>query len=102
MAASFLLPCLPFAFGTWTAHRNINVLADERLVRSLDIEQEEATKTFELIEPTMSDAIGLIADMSTTDVRDNEERLHLQFKRYFDSVAVPLSRPRGRQMLSWR
>jgi hypothetical protein len=54
MAASLLLPCLLFAFGAWTAHRNIDVLANERLVRSLDVAQEEATKAFELIELTRS------------------------------------------------
>jgi two-component system, NtrC family, sensor kinase len=88
MAASLVLPCLLFAFGAWTSYRNIDVLANERLVRSLDVEQEEATKTFELVNLTMSDVSELVAGMSGADIRDNEERLHLQFKKYADAVAV--------------
>jgi hypothetical protein len=42
MVASLMLPCLLFAFGAWTTYRNIDLLANERLVRSLDVEQEEA------------------------------------------------------------
>jgi membrane-bound ClpP family serine protease len=80
MAGSLLLPCLLFAFGAWTTYRDIDVLANERLVRSLDVEQEEATKTFELIELTMTNASDLIAGMSGADINENQERLHLQLK----------------------
>ena len=46
MAASLLFPvcCSPSRPGTAIA--NISALADERLARSLDVEQEEALKTF--------------------------------------------------------
>jgi signal transduction histidine kinase len=88
MVASVVLPCLLFAFGAWTTYRNIDLLANERLVRSLDVEQEEASKTFELIGLTMSDASDLVAGMSGADINDNRERLHLQLKRYTDAVAV--------------
>jgi two-component system NtrC family sensor kinase len=88
MAASLVLPCLLFALGAWTAYRNIDALANERLVRSLDVQQEEANKTFELVNLTMSDATDLVAGMSGTDIRDDEERLHPQLKRYSDGVAV--------------
>jgi two-component system NtrC family sensor kinase len=88
MVASLMLPCLLFVFGAWTAYHNIHALADERLIRSLDVEQEEATKTFELIDLTMNDASNLVAGMSETDISDNEERLHLQLMKYSDAVAV--------------
>ena len=63
-------------------------LADERLLRSLDVQQEEATKTFELINLTMSNASDLVAGMSGEDIRQNGERLHEQFKKYSDAVEV--------------
>ncbi len=88
LVASLLLPCLLFAFGAWTTYLNIDVLANERLVRSLDVEQEEATKAFELVALTMSDASDLVAGMSGADIRDAQERLHLKLKKYSDAVAV--------------
>jgi two-component system NtrC family sensor kinase len=80
MAAAVLLPCALFAFASWTAYRNLHVLADERLLRSLDVLQEEATKTFELTNLTMSNASDLVAGMSGGDFPHNGERLHGQFK----------------------
>jgi signal transduction histidine kinase/CheY-like chemotaxis protein len=88
MAASLVLPCLLFAFASLASYHNIHALADERLLRSLDVQQEEATKTFELIDLTAINALDLVAGMSETDIRQNEERLHLQFKKYSDAVAV--------------
>jgi two-component system NtrC family sensor kinase len=88
MAASVLLPCALFAFASWTTYRNLHVLADERLLRSLDVQQEEAAKTFELINLTMGNASDLVAGMSGGDIRQNGERLHQQFRRYSDAVAV--------------
>jgi two-component system, NtrC family, sensor kinase len=88
MVASLVLPCLLFAFATWTSYRTIHVLADERLVRSLDVEQEEANKTFELVDLTMSNASDLVAGLSGEQIRDNEERLHTQFRKYSEAVAL--------------
>jgi two-component system, NtrC family, sensor kinase len=88
MAAAVLLPCALFAFASWTTYRNLHTLADERLLRSLDVQQEEATKTFELINLTMSNASDLVAGMSGGDIRQNGERLHQQFKKYSDAVEV--------------
>jgi two-component system, NtrC family, sensor kinase len=88
MAAAVLLPCALFAFGSWTTYRNLHILADERLLRSLDVQQEEATKTFELINLTMGNASDLVVNMSGDDIRQNGERLHQQFKKYSDAVEV--------------
>jgi two-component system, NtrC family, sensor kinase len=88
MVASLVLPCLLFAFATWTSYDNIHLLADERLVRSLDVEQEEANKTFQLVDLTMSNASDLVAGLSVEQIRDSEERLHRQFRKYSESVAL--------------
>jgi signal transduction histidine kinase len=88
MAAAVVVPCALFAYASWTSYRNLHVLADERLWRSLDVQQEEATKTFELINLTMSNASDQVAGMSGEDIRQNGERLHRQFKKYSDAVEV--------------
>ena len=88
MAACLVLPCLLFAFGCWTTYRNIDRLANERLVRSLDVEQEEATKAFELINLTMTDAADAVAGMSAADIHNSADRLHSQLKKYSDAVAA--------------
>src|SRR3954470_12252740 len=88
MAASLLVPCLLFAFAAWTSLRNLEALADERIVRSLDVQQEQARKAFEIVDLTLANANELISGMSDQDIRNNEERLHLQFKKLADAVAI--------------
>jgi signal transduction histidine kinase len=89
MAASIVLPGLLFAFASWITYRNIHALADERLVRSLDVQREEAAKTFELVDLTMSNSLDLVAGMSAPDISQNSERLHFQLKKYTE-VAAPV------------
>ena len=82
MAVSLVLPCLLFALASWTSYRNIHALADERVARSLDVQQEEATKTFDALaegvsfvsapmpaetEITGPSALKLFVSSSTTD-----------------------------------
>ncbi len=88
MAASLILPSLLFVFASWTAYRNLHALAEERLVRSLDIQQEEAQNTFELVALTMNAAAEAVAGMTASEIRDNEGRLHLQLEKTADAVAV--------------
>ncbi len=52
------------------------------------MQQEEATKTCEFVDLAMSNVLDLIAGMSEADIQANEERLHLQLKKYSDMVAV--------------
>jgi two-component system NtrC family sensor kinase len=88
MAAALLVPCVLFAFAAWLSYRNLNALADERIIRSLDVQQEQAFKAFELIDLTLDNANDLIAYMLDRDIRANGERLQAQFKRLADAVAV--------------
>lgn len=69
MAASLLLPLLIFTFASWTTYRNLHALAKERLIRSLDIQQEQATKTFELIDMTVKNASDILTGLSATSIR---------------------------------
>ena len=81
MAASLLAPCLLFGFASWNSYRNLKALTDERLSRSLDVEQEEAQKSFELVNLALSTASDLVAGMSDADIRSDEGRIHSQLKK---------------------
>ncbi len=43
VAASAVLPAVMFAWAGWANYKKVNAHADERIVRSLDVEQEHAT-----------------------------------------------------------
>jgi two-component system, NtrC family, sensor kinase len=88
MAASLLVPLLLFAFASWNSYQTIWSLTDERLVRSLDVQREQATKAFEIIDLTLNNAMELIAGMSTEDIRRDEPRLYPQFKKFSDTIPV--------------
>ena len=88
MVASLLIPSLLFAFASWTSYHNVAALADERIIRSLDVQQEHARKAFEIVDLALDSANELVSGMSDADIRSNEERLHLQFKKLADAVAI--------------
>src|SRR5262245_2934959 len=88
MAAALLVPLLLFAVGSWFSYRSLNELAEERLIRSVDVQQEQARKAFELIELTFNNANELVSDMSEAEIRRDEENLHAQLKKLSDAVAV--------------
>ena len=56
IAAAVIVPCLLFAYASWVSYRSANMLADERIVRSLDVQQEQAVKAFQLIDNTLNGA----------------------------------------------
>jgi signal transduction histidine kinase/CheY-like chemotaxis protein len=86
MAASLLIPCSLFAFAAWMSYRHLAVLADERLVRSLDVQQEQALKAFQLIDLALDSASELVSGMSSAGIRKDEESLYLQFKKLVSAV----------------
>jgi len=88
MAAALLLPCLLFSYASWVSYRNAIGLADERLLRSLDVQHEEALKSFQLIDLTLKNAAELVAGMSDEDIRNNEPRLYLEFKKFTDAIPI--------------
>jgi two-component system NtrC family sensor kinase len=86
MAASLLVPCLLFAFASWNSYRNIWALTDERLIRSLDVQREQALKAFQIIDLTLDNAAELVSGMSGDDIRKNEPRLYQQFKKFSETI----------------
>jgi two-component system, NtrC family, sensor kinase len=88
MAASLLAPALLFAFAAWNSYRNLEALTDERLARSLDVEQEEAQRTFQLVDLALNSVKDLIVGMSAGDIRNDEKRLHLLLQKL--DAQIPL------------
>ena len=88
VAAAIFFPLLLFLLASWTSYRNISALADERLTRSLDIQQEEATKAFQLIGLTLSRATELILGMNGATLRANEEQLHHRLSGLAAAVGI--------------
>jgi signal transduction histidine kinase/CheY-like chemotaxis protein len=88
MAASLLAPLLIFAFASWTSYRNTEALTDERLARSLDVEEEEAQRTFQLVGVALNGVKDLVAGMSAEDIRRDGQRLHTLLQKL--DAQVPL------------
>jgi two-component system, NtrC family, sensor kinase len=88
MAASLLVPLILFGFASWNSYRNIWSLTDERLVRSLDVQREQAIKAFQVIDLTLNNAMETVSGMSSDDIRREEPRLYLQFKKYSETIPV--------------
>jgi two-component system NtrC family sensor kinase len=106
MAAALILPLLLFTFASWSAYRNLHVLADERLVRSLDVQQQEAAKTFELVDVALNSVSDLVAGLSPEAIDAAEPRLYNQLKKYSDLISAVQSiwiyGPDGRALVTSR
>src|ERR1700759_4501974 len=76
MAAAVVFPLILFLFASWCPYRSISALADERLNRSHDIQQEEAAKDFELVGLIMRRAAELAGGVDADGLRASEERVH--------------------------
>jgi signal transduction histidine kinase len=86
MAASLILPLALFLFASRATYSDLQTTARERLVRSLDIEQEEAFKTFELVDLALAQVADLVAGMSPAEISANEPALHQRLERLSNSV----------------
>jgi two-component system, NtrC family, sensor kinase len=86
MAAALLVPCLLFAFASWNSYRNLAALTDERLTRSLDLQQEEAQKTFELVDLALNNTSDLVMGMSDSEIRHNGARLYPVLKKLVSEI----------------
>ena len=71
MACSLAVPVALFAFTGWRAYKNVKLLADERIVRSLDLQQEQALKSFQLIDLALTNVGELLARKSKTDIESS-------------------------------
>jgi two-component system NtrC family sensor kinase len=88
LAASLAVPLALFVFASWINYRHTLAINEERLQRSLDVEQQEAGKVFELVDLMLNGANSYVAGMSDAEIRDNEEQLHGRLATLV--AAVPL------------
>jgi len=86
MAASLILPFGLFVFASWISYFSFKALTDERLARSLDVEQEEASKTFQLVNLALDSVSDLVAGMSDSDIAQDQERLYPQLQKLVKAI----------------
>ena len=79
--ASLLLPVVLFSVASRINFLHIQDLTNERLVRSLDIEEEEANNAFLIVNHILGDARDLVDDRSPDEIRANQSELHGELKR---------------------
>jgi two-component system, NtrC family, sensor kinase len=91
MGASLLLPFLLFAVASYVSYRHTEDLTIERLVRSLDIEQQEAQKTFLLINHSLDDASDIVAGLSAEQIRAQQQGLYPRLKKLVADLPVAQS-----------
>jgi two-component system, NtrC family, sensor kinase len=78
---SLLAPALIFAYVTWTNRDAIDVQANERIERSLDVLQEHALKALQTVERSISEINEVLRGLSDEKIRADEPDLFLRFKR---------------------
>ncbi len=76
MIASVVLPTALFAYASWVSYRDISAVADERIVRSLDVMQEQSLKVFETVDRTFAEVNEIARGMSDEEIHAAEPRLH--------------------------
>jgi two-component system, NtrC family, sensor kinase len=91
MAASLLVPCLLFVVAAWISHKHIDEITSERIVRSIDLEQEEARTIFLLIHHALDDASEIIDGLSAADIRNNEASLYGRLKKLVEQIPLAQS-----------
>jgi two-component system, NtrC family, sensor kinase len=80
MAAALLLPLILFAFASWVSYRDIHMLADERIERSLDVVQEQAVRVFQSINLAFLAVDAVLRDYSDAEIDRDQSQLHDQLK----------------------
>src|SRR5882757_1353788 len=81
MVASIVLPAVLFAFAAWLNYRHSQMVADERLERSLDILHEHSLKVFQTVERAIAEVDEVLRDLSDEQIRAQEQRLNARFRQ---------------------
>ncbi len=98
MVASLVLPAALYGYASWVSYRDIHAAADERIERSLDVQQEQALKVFETVDRTFAEVDEVVRGMSDDDIRAAQPRLHPRLAQIADVMpqlqAIVADRPR--------
>jgi len=81
MVASLVLPAALYAYACWVSYRDIHAQADERIERSLDVQQEQALKVFETVDRTFAEVDEVVRGMSDDAIRAAQPTLHARLER---------------------
>jgi hypothetical protein len=84
VVASVLLPAVLFVWAGWANYNKTVALAEERIVRSLDVEQEHATKSFQIVTLILDD---LTEELLEGPVAPREQHFHDLFKKRIRTVS---------------
>ncbi|HVV62899.1 MAG TPA: ATP-binding protein [Pseudolabrys sp.] len=84
VGASLILPAALFVWAGWSNYQKILALSEERIVRSLDVEQEHATKSFQIGALILDD---IIEDLLTEPFGSREQYFHELFKKRIRAVS---------------
>lgn len=81
MIASLVLPAALYAYASWVSYRDTHAAADERIERSLDVQQEQALKVFQTIDRTFAEVDEVARGMSDDQIRAAQAALHPRLER---------------------
>jgi two-component system NtrC family sensor kinase len=86
MVASLVLPAALYGYASWVSYRDIHAAADERIERSLDVQQEQALKVFETVDRTFAEVDEIVRGMSDDEIRAAQPRLHSRLAQIADAM----------------
>jgi two-component system, NtrC family, sensor kinase len=104
MIASLVLPAALYGYACWVSYRDIHASADERIERSLDVQQEQALKVFETVDRTFAEVDEVVRGLSDDQIRASQATLHPRLARIADVMpqlqAIVLIGSDGRPLAS--
>jgi len=84
MVASLVLPAALYGYASWVSYRDTHAAADERIERSLEVQQEQALKVFETVDRTFAEVDEVVRGMSDDEIRAAQPRLHPRLQQIAD------------------
>ena len=78
---SLLVPAVLFGWAAWETRSAIDRQADERIEGALDVLQEQALKSLQTVERSISEIDEVLRGLGDGEIRDAEADLYLRFKR---------------------
>jgi two-component system NtrC family sensor kinase len=81
MIASLVFPAALFSYASWNDYRDVHAVADERINRSLDVQQEQALRVFQTVDRTFAEVDEVVRGMSDDQIRAAQPTLHPRLER---------------------
>src|SRR5579884_672062 len=81
MIASLVLPAALYAYACWVGYRTTHAEADDKIERSLEVQQEQALKVFETVDRTFAEVDEVVRGLSDEQIRAAQDTLHPRLAR---------------------